>query len=256
MNHGTGVPHLRWLALLIGCLSGVVSGIAAADSLADAIAHPDRPTADRARDTTSQPDQVLQFSGLPDSGVVVDLFGGGGYYSEIIARAVGDSGRVYLHNNAAYLGFSSDALSQRLQHNRLPNVIRYDREIGEFDLPADSVDLIVAVLSYHDLYYKSEGWDIDPETFFASVHDVLKPGGTLLIIDHVAQAGSGKSAAQELHRIDPAFAREDIRSRGFEFAGELDVLKNPDDPLTSSVFDDTIRRHTSRFVYKFVEPAD
>jgi len=186
----------------------------------------------------------------------MDLFGGGGYYSEIIARTMTDSGRVYLHNNAAYVNFTGDALTERLQRNRLPNVVRYDREIDEFDLPEDSVDLVIAVLSYHDIYYKTEGWDLDPETFFTTIHEILKPGGTLLIIDHVALAGSGKSAAQELHRIDPAFARQDIESHGFEFAGELQVLKSADDPLNVSVFDDSIRRQTSRFVYKFVEPTD
>jgi len=256
MNPAMVLPHLRRLVLVIGCTLGTFSSIVAADPLSDAIDHPDRPAADRQRDATSLPNQVLGFSGLPESGVVMDLFGGGGYYSEIIARAMTDSGRVYLHNNAAYLNFTGDALTMRLQRNRLPNVVRYDREIDEFDLPADSVDLVIAVLSYHDLYYKTEAWDLDPETFFATIHQVLRPGGTLLIIDHVALAGSGKSAAQELHRIDPAFAREDIRSHGFEFAGELDVLKNADDPLNVSVFDDAIRRQTSRFVYKFVEPTD
>jgi predicted methyltransferase len=246
----------RWLMLAIGCALCALSGLTTADPLSDALDHPDRPAADRARDVTSQPARILQFARLPESGVVVDLFGGGGYYSEIITRSMTDSGRVYLHNNAAYVKFTADALKQRLQRDRLPNVVRYDREIGEFDLPQDSVDLVIAVLSYHDIYYKTEGWDLDPARLFATIHDILKPGGTLLIIDHIALAGSGKSAAEELHRIDPVFALEDIRSHGFEFAGELDVLKNTTDPLNISVFDDSVRRQTSRFVYKFVEPAD
>jgi len=222
----------------------------------DALDAPDRPAADTERDATSQPAAVLAFFGVPDEGAVLDLWGGGGYYSEIVSRAGGDDVTVYLHNNQAYLSFASDSLQERLRDDRLPNVIRYDREIDAIDLPDDSVDLVLMILTYHDLYYQTEGWHMDPDSVFATVHRVLKPGGVLGVVDHVGPAGSGSSAAQELHRIDPEFARNDIAAHGFRFDGEIDVLKNSEDPLDISVFDPSIRRHTSRFVYKFVEPSD
>lgn len=243
----------QWLLILSMSLFGICS---IADPLSDALDHPDRPDVDRERDATSLPAQVLQFARLPENGVVVDLFGAGGYYSEIIARAMGPDSRVYLHNNAAYLGFSGDALTQRLQRERLPSVVRYDREIDAFDLPADSVDFVITVLTYHDIYYKTDGWDLNAQDFFGTIHDILKPGGTLLVIDHIAADNTGSTAAQDLHRIDPAFALADISSHGFEFAGESEVLKNAADPLDVNVFDPSIRRKTSRFVYKFIEPAD
>ena len=84
---------------------------------------------------------------------------------------------------------------------------------------------------------------------------VLKPGGVLAVVDHIAVTDSGSDAAQELHRIDPEFAKADIEGRGFELVGTLDALENSADPLDISVFDDEIRRNTSRFVYKFVEPG-
>jgi predicted methyltransferase len=227
-----------------------------ADPVGDALAAPGRPDADHQRDLTSQPAAVLRFAGLSEEMVVLDLFAGSGYYSEIIAGAVGPDGTVYLHNNAAYLGFAGADLEKRLHGDRLPNVIRYDRELDAFDLPADSVDLVIAALVYHDVYFKNESWDVAADVFFDAIHRVLKPGGTLLIIDHEATAGSGNSAAQELHRIDPEFARRDIAAHGFEFAGELETLQNTADPLDISVFDPAVRRKTSRFVYKFVEPAD
>ena len=240
----------------LGCAALLLlSSATFADPLADALDDPARPDADRARDGGSQPAAVLGFFGVPVSGVALDVFGGGGYYSEILARAMGPEGTVYLHNNAAYLGFSADSLTQRLAKDRLPTVVRYDRELDAIDLADDSVDLVLMVLTYHDLYYKTDGWDLDPESFFATVHRVLKPGGVLAVVDHHALAGTGNTAAQELHRIDAAFARRDIEARGFTFAGELEVLKNDADPLNVSVFDPSIRRQTSRFVYKFVEPA-
>lgn len=232
------------------------SALSWADSLTEAINSPDRPDADRSRDATSLPADVLRFAGIQEGNVVLDLFAGTGYYSEIIARTVGPDGKVYLHNNAAYLNLSAGGVEQRLAKNRLPNVVRYDRELDAIELDADSVDLVVMVLAYHDLYYKTEGWDLDPESFFTTIHRILKPGGTLLVVDHIALPDSGKSAAQDLHRIDPEYAKRDIESRGFQFAGELEALKNDVDPLTMSVFDDSIRHRTSRFVYKFVEPTD
>jgi len=228
---------------------------ACADPLVESVAAPERPDADRERDVTSKPVAVLSFFGVPQGGVVLDLFGGGGYYSEILSRAAGGNATIYLHNNQAYLGFASAELEERLRGDRLPNVVRYDREVNAIDLPDDSVDMVLMVMTYHDLYYEAEGWKMDPDSFFPAVHRVLKPGGVLAIVDHAALPGSGNSAAQELHRIDPAFAKTDITAHGFVFDSESDVLLNPDDPLDVSVFDPSIRRHTSRFVYKFVEPG-
>ena len=150
---------------------------------------------------------------------------------------------------------AGDALTERLRNGRLTNVTRYDREIDDIDLADDSVDLILMVLTYHDLYYKTEGWDLDPDAFFNMVHRILKPGGMLAVVDHIAITDSGSDAAQELHRIDPEFAKADIEGRGFELTGTLDALENSADPLDISVFDPKIRRKTSRFVYKFVEPG-
>ena len=82
------------------------------------------------------------------------------------------------------------------------------------------------------------------------VAEFIVPGGVLGVVDHVAVAGSGSAAAQELHRIDAAFARADIESHGFEFTGELDVLRNPDDQLATSVFDESVSGKTDRFVYE------
>ena len=225
-----------------------------ADIFDDALADPGRPEADLERDATSKPAQVLRFFGVPENGVVLDFFAGGGYYSELVATALGDGGTVYLHNNAAYLNFAGVELTERLRKNRLANVTRYDREINAIDLPENSVDLVLMILTYHDVYYETENWKLDPKILFTAIHRVLKPGGVLGIVDHAAIAGTGNSAAQELHRIDPAFAMQDIEGHGFNFSGKADFLLSADDPLDVEVFDASIRRKTSRFVYKFVEP--
>src|SRR5262245_65414855 len=106
-------------------------------------------------------------------------------------------------------------------------------------------------MSYHDAYFKTEGWSVDPAALLSDVNSMLKKGGTLAIIDHVAAPGSGSSGAQELHRIDESFARKDIESHGCKFVGSLDVLRNNADDHTKVVFDPAVRGHTDRLVHKY-----
>ncbi len=221
-----------------------------ATNYATADAH--RSEADAARDITSNPEGVLSFMGIQPGWTVIDVFAGAGYYSELLSHKVGDNGKVYLYNNAAYMGFVQ-GLDERLADNRLPNVEKYVRELDGIDLPDESVDMALMVMSYHDAYFVQEGWTVSADPLFAQLTRILKPGGVLGIVDHQAKAGTGKGHASDLHRIDPAFAKQDITSRGFKFDGETDILENPDDDLTTNVFDPSIRRKTSRFVYRFLK---
>ncbi len=225
----------------------------ASQSLEALIAGLQRSADDRVRDRTSRAADVLSFFGVQPGWHVLDLFAGNGYYSELLSHAVGPTGRVYLHNNAAYLQFT-DKLDTRLADGRLANVVRYDREIGAFDLPAGSVDMVLLVMAYHDLYYVTDGWNVTAGPLFAMVRRVLKPGGVLAIVDHHAQPGTGSAEAQRLHRIDAAFAWRDIESHGFRFGARSDVLENPEDDLKTLVFDEAIRGRTSRFVFRFEKP--
>ena len=85
------------------------------------------------------------------------------------------------------------------------------------------------------------------------VLDLLSGGGYYSEILSLAVGPEGKEPAQSLHRIDEKFARKDIESAGFSFAGESNALRNPDDDRTQLVFDERIRGRTDRFVYRFVK---
>ena len=213
---------------------------------------PLRSAADQQRDITSKPFAVLEFAGVEPGWQVMDMFAGNGYYSELLAQAVGPQGKVYLHNNQAYMAFASK-LNERVKNNRLPNVEIYVREVEDINLPSDSLDLVLLVKTYHDVYFSQSGWTVTADPLFKTIHRILKPGGQLLIIDHHGAAGSGNSRVQDLHRIEAEFAKEDIGSRGFTFIGESNVLSNQADPLNTSVFDPEISGKTSRFVFKFLK---
>jgi len=223
--------------------------------IANAVAAEGRPENDLTRDATSKPAAVLEFFGLKSGDVVIDLFGGGGYYTELAARVVGEKGKVYFHNNKAYIPFVEEELDVRFADHRLDDVVRMVSEADDLGLPQEQADVVLMIMCYHDLYLVDTGWpEIDRELFWEQVYTALKPGGTLAVVDHVAEAGTGSSAVQSLHRIDKDYAKTDIESVGFVFEAESSALHNPDDDHTLLVFDPEIRRKTDRFVYKFTKP--
>jgi predicted methyltransferase len=109
--------------------------------------------------------------------------------------------------------------------------------------------------NYHDYPDQFMG-PTDPALLDKAVFAALKPGGTFVVIDHVAEAGSGLRDTGTLHRIDPEFVKQQVEAAGFEYAGESGVLRNPKDDHTLKVFDKAIRGHTDQFAYRFRKPAE
>jgi predicted methyltransferase len=219
-----------------------------------AIAAPERSDKDRARDARDRPAEVMKFAGIRPGMAIADVFGGGGYWTELLARAVGPDGRVTLVNNAPYLEFAREDLKTRFADDRLPGVTRRTIETCDLKLGEAQFDLILIVMSYHDLYYVDEagGWPaIDAGGFLDQLHAALKPGGSLLIIDHAAPAGAGKTVAGKTHRIEEAFAKRDISSHGFELEKTWDGYRNSADDLSKLVFDPEVRGKTDRFTHLY-----
>ena len=221
-----------------------------------AIHQPHRFAEDHNRDSGRKPLDILNFSGVKPGQVVIDLLGGGGYYTELFNYIVGDTGKVYLQNNSLFLRFSTKELEKRLKNGRLKNTVRLDSEFADMKLSND-VDLIFIGLSYHDIYVPREDPVItaNREEFFSQVLAALKPGGRLLIIDHAAESGTGKEAAAKLHRIDEEWAKQDIESAGFKFEKSLDVLRNPDDNYQLDIWKKEVYRKTDRFIHLYRKPG-
>ncbi len=95
----------------------------------------------------------------------------------------------------------------------------------------------------------------DPKLLDAAVFNALKPGGVFVVVDHVAEAGSGLRDTNTLHRIDPAVVMAQVPAAGFTFDGKSDVLHNPADDHKLKVFDSAIRGHTDQFAFRFRKPG-
>ena len=223
-----------------------------------AVASDARPESDRDRDAERKPAAVLEFLGIEPGMTVLDMFTGGGYYAEIISGVVGEEGKVIAHSNQAYLGFVGDAFKERFDSGRLTNVEVLMAENNELSLEADSLDAVMLVLSFHDLYHSDpeNGWPrIDGPAFLAELMKGLKPGGIVAIIDHYAEAGAPAETGDTLHRIDPAIVVTDMEAAGFVLDGQSDLLRNPNDDLTRIVFAPELRGKTDRFMMRFKNPG-
>lgn len=224
---------------------------------AAAVANPGRPAADRENDAVRHPEEVLAFFGVAPGDAVLELFSGSGYYTELLAHVVGANGTVVAHINSPILSFVGDAFKARHADNRLPNVSVLHAENNELVLDPDSFDVITMTLNYHDLYWVSDerGWtQFDVPAFLAELYKGLKPGGTLGITDHHAEPGAAAETGGTLHRIDRAIVIAGLEAAGFVLDGESDVLRNPEDDYSVSVFDPAVRGKTDRFVLRFKKP--
>ena len=247
------IVHLVITVMLLTAI-GCASVPSRDEKIAEAIANPTRTEAHRERDARSKPEIVLGLLDLKPGQNAADIFGGGGYYAELMAVMVGPTGSVILHNNTPYSKFVEKQNKARYIDNTVPGITLLKSEVDDLKLTPDSLDAVLMVMSYHDLYFfaPERGWnETDVPLFVRQVHEALKPGGKLLIVDHAAAVGSGNTAPQDIHRIDEEYAKQDITSQGFRLVATSDALRNPDDDRTKMVFDKSIRGQTDRFVLLF-----
>jgi predicted methyltransferase len=241
--------------MLIAALLTLVAPIAsAATPIETAIADPARTDKDRERDVREKPAEVLAFAGVKPGMTVVDMFAGGGYYTELLAGVVGSTGKVLSVNNVPYATYAKDGIKARFTEGRLPNVERRLVEMSYVNLPPKSVDLILICMSFHDAFWidEKEGWPgINTAAFIDSMKRMLKLCGKRLIIDHNAPAGTGAEMATKAHRLNEDFAKKSLTSRGFVLEKTYDGLRNKDDQLDKVVFDEAVRGKTDRYVHLY-----
>jgi predicted methyltransferase len=245
------------LSVLALALAGPMAHAAPAPSgaVAKALADPARSSANCALDESRKPAQILAFADFKPGQVVADWGAGGGYYSELIADIVGPKGRVYALADPAYLKPGTLDAVAKAHHNVLTLVT----PSSAMTLAPASLDAIFAHLEFHDLYLPAKQGGTTPErpiaTTLANWFAALRPGGTVVIVDHVGLPGQPAVVADTLHRIDPAQVKADMMAAGFVPDGESNVLQRNEDPHTVVVFDPSLRGKTDRFVLRFKRPS-
>jgi len=214
----------------------------------------DRDDKDKGLDAGRHPAELLSFLALRPGDRVAELVVGGGYTTELLARAVGPKGKVWGENNAFVMKFADKAWAARLAKPVMKNVVRVDKELdAPFPPEARNLDAVVMVLFYHD----SVWMNVERDRMNKAVFDALKHGGQYVIVDHSAREGSGTADVKTIHRIDELFVLREIERAGFHHVASADFLRNPTDTRdwNDSPMQAGDRRGTSdRFVLKFIKP--
>ena len=239
----------------VNCAAKTATPPTSPTASASAVAAADRSDADRALDAGRFPAETLAFFEIRPGMRVAELGAAGGYTTELLARAVGPTGRVYGQNPKFILErFAEKPWSERLAKPVNAPVVRVDREFND-PLPpeAKGLDAVLIVLVYHDTVWL----EVDRARMNAAVFASLRSGGIYGVIDHSARPGAGTSETKSLHRIEESVVVAEIERAGFKLDAAAEFMRNPADARdwndSPSVAGQ--RRGTSdRFVLKFRKP--
>ena len=211
-------------------------------------------------DETRKPGELLAFAQIDRGDVVGDYIMGGGYVTRLLATAVGADGKVYAFQPEEFIAFNADYGPQqddtvRRYADNDGNPVRVFPLRGPVAEPGwpEPLDTIITVMNFHDLYL-TDFPDGTADAAIASLYDALKPGGTLVVVDHLATEGSGTGAADTLHRLDAEMAKDALTAAGFVLEEESDLYANPEDSRETNVFDDSIRGSTDQIAWRWRKP--
>ena len=256
------MPTLKCSASALACLVAIVTFIQPGygqgfdqDALRAAISGPDREITDFVRDEVRRPIEVLDFLGIATGMTVLDLYAAGGYYTFILAKAVGPEGVVYAQNTQRGRQFIEDrqeitqgeALDQKIIRGNLNNVKQIIAPLDEIEIEAESLDLIIVAQTLHDYYNPNPSRALE---MLMRLHHLLKPGGVIGITDHV---GLSQFDNNDLHRMEIAQAVDIATQAGFEVE-QSPILRVEDDNHSRSIFDPRLNRATDRFLLKLTKP--
>jgi len=243
------------LLLLSTSLLAFSSSALDQEALRKALSGPDREVSDYVRDSVRKPVEVLDFLGIDSGMTVLDLYAAGGYYTFILGKAVGPSGHVFAQNTSRGLLFKEDrqdrtqgeALNAKIIAGNFTNITPLVAPLTDIDLPAESLDAVMAMQLLHDYYNGSPTRALE---MLYQIKLLLKPGGIIGISDHVGLAGNDN---QSLHRMEIEQAIALAEEAGF-IVTSSQLLRNDQDPHNRDIFDPRLGRNTDRFLLKLQKP--
>jgi predicted methyltransferase len=224
-----------WLAAAALAASTIITATAAVDTKADpalvkAVADPARKPEQVARDKVRHPVEELTFFGLKPNMTVVELWPGGGYWTDILGPYLAKGGHYYVSVNAPG-DAEEDAVVAKFQtriaaeKDRLGPLKVTVLGPGHFNIaPPGSADL---VLTFRNLHNWMDGGFTDEA--LAAVFKSLKPGGVFGIEEH-----RGRNDVPQDPKGENGYVREDytlalLKKAGFEYVGKSEINANPRD---------------------------
>ena len=238
------------VAALAACAASQKSQQAAPQQI---VAAPDRVPRDREMDSHRKPVQMLAFFGTSPGMQVGEVGAGGGYSTELFARSVGPSGKVFAQDTPNWDGPGlQKAWERRLSGPAMKNTVHFVRQWDEpFPPEVKDLDAVYSVAVYHDAVAEKS----DTARMNEAIFKALKSGGVYAIVDNSAKPGSGRADCEKLHRIDEQAVRDEVTKAGFRVASEDSFLRNAKDPRDWNADSGVNKTHDQdRFAIKFVKP--
>jgi predicted methyltransferase len=202
-------------------------------ALAAAVASPSRTAANVQRDRYRHPYETLSFFGVQPNHTVVEIWPGGGWYTEILAPYLtSGGGRLVLGTLDGQLG--GVAKLQQAQPALYANVSA--AVFPAFDatatrVPNGSADVVLTFRNVHNWrmgYRRDDKQDYSPEAF-RQIYAMLKPGGVLGIVDHRLPESASAERERTSGYIKVSTVRRLAEAAGFRFAGASEINANPND---------------------------
>jgi predicted methyltransferase len=248
----------------------------AASKLQEVLAGDHRSPENRARDQYRHPAETLSFFSVTPDVTVVEIWPGGGWYTEILAPYVRESG--------AYIAAGFDAESDiefirqaalRFQAKLDANPELYDQvqtavlmPPNQLDfLPPESVDVVLTFRSIHNWMPRGS-----QNMMFEAMYRVLKPGGVLGVVEHRGDPAVPQNPEASTGYVNQDYAVELAESAGFVLNGSSEINANPadtkDHPEGVWTLPPTLRLgdegrdtwleigESDRFTLRFIKPAN
>ena len=213
------------------------SQVAAADpkpaaAFATAVAASSRTESNVARDKYRHPAETLAFFGLKPGDTVVEIWPGGGWYTEILAPYLKDKGTLYAvapdwgMSGVARLKQANAALYGSIRTADFP---AFDGQATR--VPDGTADVVLTFRNVHNWrmgYRRDDKQDYSLEAF-RQMYAMLKPGGVLGIEDHRLPESADAERERSSGYIKVSTVRQLAEQAGFRFAGSSEINANPKD---------------------------
>ena len=227
-----GLNYLFALWLAVSASVAVGSEGNSPNGLADILEGPDRTPAWMARDQYRHPAETLSFFGVESDMSVVEIWPGGGWYSEILGPYLA-SGKLYAAQFIAegrpkYYGKLRIAFGEKLK--AYPDVypttemVDFDPATGLLQVPEGSADRVLTFRNVHNWLRSSS-----EAQAFSLFFKALKPGGVLGVVEHRAPVGTSWETMKTSGYMTEAYVIELAEKAGFVLDGRSEINANPKD---------------------------